>query len=441
MEEPASFHQAIGTGTIDYHGEVVICLEHKGKKTKIRIQNALYSPKSDCNLISAEQIYESTGIYLDRPSCGLMREGKQVGSVTPTNRVLILHNSLMLKPEKSIDAIAALAVRQERPTSTLWHERLGHVGESILKQTKKALPGLELLDTSELTHCHACKLSKSQRIVSRIPRTRPLKALDEVHVDLSGKISPPDLYGHQYVMIITCAKTRRHWPIFLINKGDAAAKLAQWLKYIWNRYKKQPTLWFSDGGGEFQNKALQEWAAQEGVRWHFSTPGTAEQNGTAEAANKVIFSKARAIIIASGIPIELWCFAIRLSSWITDRLVNLAIGEIPLQVFYRDLDLGDPLIDLTKVRKFGCKAYKHDDKLPSSQKFAPRAQIYWHIGFQEDSSTNYLLWRGHFDKAGQKWIHEVKFSPHVQFDEHTTFGSMLSLPSIEIPSVQEELLQ
>lgn len=62
-------------------------------------------------------------------------------------------------------------------------------------------------------------------------------------------------------------------------------------------------------------------------------------------------------------------------------MVNLAIGEIPLQVFYRDLDLGDLLIDLTKVRKFGYKAYKHDDKLLLSQKFAPRAQIYWYIGF------------------------------------------------------------
>ncbi|KAK4619720.1 hypothetical protein CLAFUW4_11127 [Fulvia fulva] len=71
---------------------------------------------------------------------------------------------------------------------------------------------------------------------------------------------------------------------------------------MWNFYKKTPKIWFSDQGGEFDNKELAREAQAEDIRWEFSAPYTPEQNGIAEASNKVVVNKARAMMIDSGLP-------------------------------------------------------------------------------------------------------------------------------------------
>lgn len=405
LSKPVGFSQAVGKSSLEQSGTVDLELKYKGKKTLLTLHNVFYSPKSDTNLISAERLWLKKEIHLDRPSGLVMRNGIPIGSVESVYSVLAFKNAKAIhasSPPQYI-RLAAPATAKPQADTMKWHQRLGHVGSKILSLTKAKLSGLELIDTAELGHCEPCKLARSQRIVSRIHRQRPNHALDEVHIDLVGSITPPDLYGNQWILMITDARTRYRWAIPMKRKEDTSETLKSWLRMIHTAYKKTPVLIFTDGGKEFKNKDLEHTADAEGIRWDTSAPYTPEQNGIAESSNKVILSKARTMIIEAGFLIRLWNFAVQHSQYITNRIVNIGTKEIPLYDFKSDLGLTTSPIDHTNTMRFGCKAYKHidknDPKSVKSAKFAPRADVYWFVGFQKNTSTNYLLWRPTWSEA------------------------------------------
>ncbi|KAI0997718.1 hypothetical protein K3495_g10471 [Podosphaera aphanis] len=116
-----------------------------------------------------------------------------------------------------------------------WHRRLGHTGQKILKKTAQCSKGLEGIDTSELTTCETCHLSKAQRYVSREPQLTPFDPLDEVFVNTIGKLTAA-LNGHQYAVIITDAKTRMRWVISTSTKDQIATQLPKWINEQFHQF-------------------------------------------------------------------------------------------------------------------------------------------------------------------------------------------------------------
>jgi transposase InsO family protein len=129
--------------------------------------------------------------------------------------------------------------------------------------------------------------------------------LDEIHVDTVGPIEPADANGNRYLFLLTDARTRYCWAVRGSSKAHGPAVIQQFITEIKNAYGKIPKMWFSDGGGEYNNHELTQMAQDLGMRWDLSAPHTPEQNGTAEAANKVILARARAMMIDAGFPLPL----------------------------------------------------------------------------------------------------------------------------------------
>ena len=150
---------------------------------------------------------------LDRVNKRLHVTGKNitVAHVTTINDVDVLKGVYPLRPpsgaQKTVIVAPAVANTQKADTQR-WHQRLGHTGNKILSSTKSLSKGMESVDTSTLAHCEACKLSKSQRVVSREPRDTPDSAFDELHADTMGPITLPDEHGAKYLLVVTDAKTR-----------------------------------------------------------------------------------------------------------------------------------------------------------------------------------------------------------------------------------------
>ncbi|KJX96368.1 hypothetical protein TI39_contig644g00003 [Zymoseptoria brevis] len=405
LETPIRFSQAIGQSTVTHSGSVRIMMKYKENKSNITLQDVLYSPNSDHNLISAETLWLKCKVHLDRPSSCILRNDKKIGKVQSTHNVLILQNATVSLPEGSTKVASTTdrnmscpAFAMPKADTTRWHQRLGHVGNKILSATKAQVQGLEQIDTSTLEHY-------------------------EVHIDIVGPIFPLDIFGCKYILMITDAKSRRRWAIFCKLKSQAAQIIKKWTTKTFNQYKKMVKIWFSDGGGEFDNNDLITFAENEGLRWDFSAPYTPEQNGIAESSNKVILNKARAMMIDSGLPLPLWSFAVAHAIFLTDRLVCLSTNKIPLQEFDQDLNAGTPYIDLTKVRRFGCRAYLHDQGRPDSWKFHPRAEKYWNLGFQENTSTNYMVWK--FEPSAlARFQHKIVTSPHVTHNEDEVYSTI-----------------
>lgn len=82
------------------------------------------------------------------------------------------------------------------------------------------------INYSKLTTYETCHLSKAQRFVSREPRPTPGEPLDEVFFDTVGKLTEA-FNSHQYIVILTDAKTRIRWAISTFTKDEIATLIVQ----------------------------------------------------------------------------------------------------------------------------------------------------------------------------------------------------------------------
>lgn len=452
MAKATTFSQAVGRAKITHSGTIQIKLKFNGHSTNINLRNCLYSPDSHCNLVSAGRLEEFGGVTLG--SKGTLRsKQKTIGHTKYIQHVRVLQDVTIRKgtaqditrviPDPGSILISAPAVASTKATTQRWHERLGHIGTKILTATRLKTVGLEGLDTSTLDHCDICHISKAQRVVSRDHRRTPNQPLDELHIDTVGPVDPPDLFGNRYIFFITDGRTRTRWPIMTPRK-QGQSEIRNLTERLHRAYSKRPKLFFSDNGTEYKNLELIDWAKSDGIRWDFSAPYTPEQNGIAESTNKVILTRARSIMLDSGLPTSLWHFAVLYSCCITNRLANLTTKDIPLHQLEKELNAGPPeKVDLSNMKRFGCKAFIYNRGVKDAQKFAPRATTGWFVGFQENSTTNYLVWQPYWDHMKGVWSSYTTYSPHVTFHEDTVFGTQYQqqLSILPAPEVQGESIQ
>ncbi|KAI0991688.1 hypothetical protein K3495_g16499, partial [Podosphaera aphanis] len=189
---PFHFDQAVGNSSLSMQGSAVITIG----ATNFKLQNALYSPKSSCIIISAGKLHRLGSITADYQRSMLVRQAADkedipIASLVRRNDVYYIRP---LSPDHVVRTpapIVAPGIARVPKTSNAqrWHERLGHTGQKILKKTAQHSKGLEGIDMSELSTCETCHLSKAQRYVSREPRPVPLDPLDEVFVDTVGKLT------------------------------------------------------------------------------------------------------------------------------------------------------------------------------------------------------------------------------------------------------------
>lgn len=225
--------------------------------------------------MSAVKLNEQYGIVASNRNTTLFQATK--GKEIPIAKLVTIEGVLFIKPFDpyyNLNAkrnIAAPGVaRIPRITSAQrWHQRLGHIGQEILKKTAVGSIGLEEMDVSDLGTCEICHLSKAQRIVSREPRPIPREPLDEVFIDTVGKLTQA-LNGLKYAVILTDAKIRMRWVLTTKDKDEIASQLIKWIEYQYDQYGKRVRIIFRDGGTEFLR--IKECCDKLGIRTDVSAP-------------------------------------------------------------------------------------------------------------------------------------------------------------------------
>lgn len=248
------FDQAVGSTSLTHHGTASLRLGN----FNLELHHALYSPKSSCVILSAGRLERKANIVIDHSNTRLVQrfEGepdREVARLARKNDVYYVYPLEFNHPKVMPNTITAPIIapgvaRVPRAISAQrWHERLGHIGQKILKKTAECSAGLQNIDLSNLKSCETCHLSKSQRFVSREPRPTPNHPLDEVFMDTVGKLTTA-VNGHQYAVIITDAKTRMRWVIATTTKDQISNLLVQWVETQYHQYGKRVRIIFRDGG-------------------------------------------------------------------------------------------------------------------------------------------------------------------------------------------------
>ncbi|MBW0535574.1 hypothetical protein O181_075289 [Austropuccinia psidii MF-1] len=165
----------------------------------------------------------------------------------------------------------------------LWHERLGHAGNSTIKSMG--------LPTSDIS-CKICNLNEIHRVPFKNHFEPADLPLDCVHIDLVGPISPPSISGYRYFLTIVDQATSYKVIQLLKNKSEAFEQFTITKRKMETQQDRSLKRLTSDQGGEFLNLHFKKLSDECGFIHTFSPAYTPEHNGFAERASHTILEKA-----------------------------------------------------------------------------------------------------------------------------------------------------
>ncbi|GJW64968.1 ribonuclease H-like domain-containing protein, partial [Tanacetum coccineum] len=210
-------------------------------------------------------------------------------------------------------------------------------------------------------------------------------------------VTSTDHFSH---LLVGCTPLR--------NMSDALQILIHFVAFVKNQFQCDIKSLQCDHGGEFDNNALHQLFATNGITIRFSCPKTSQQNGKSERMIRTINNLIRTLLFQAHLPPTFWVEALHMAAHLLNILPSTAINnEIPHTRLYKTTP------NYADLRVFGCLCYPH---VHTNHKLEPRATPSIFLGYP----TNHRGYRC-LDLNTDKII----LSRHVTFDETVfPYGSM-----------------
>ncbi|CAI7788695.1 unnamed protein product, partial [Closterium sp. NIES-54] len=126
-------------------------------------------------------------------------------------------------------------------------------------------------------------------------------------MDLVGPMRTEGTGGVLYFLTMVDEWSRFTWARPLSKKSDAAAAIKEdWLPMVERQAMRLMKVLRSDRGGEFLGAEFTKFLKKNGIRHQLTCPGTPQQNGIAERANRSIGEAAKTLLGAAGMPYKFW---------------------------------------------------------------------------------------------------------------------------------------
>ncbi|CAI7776475.1 unnamed protein product [Closterium sp. NIES-53] len=273
--------------------------------------------------------------------------------------------------------------------SLLWHHRLGHPSQPLLRGMHSRLlvsglpRSLPPLPPSPALPCLPC-MEGWQRAAphssSFPPTTAPLQTL---HMDMWGPLRVSGQDRERYFMLVVDDYTRYTTVFPLRSKGEVPHVLIPWIRAVCLQLRKRfhedlPILRLhSDRDGEFSFDLLRDFCRGEGILQTFTLLASLQQNGFAERRIGLVMEVARTSMIHAAAPHFLWPFAV----WYGVHQLNLW-PRISLPETSPTLRWTGKVGDVSVFRVWGSRAFVRDT---STDKLSSRAIPCVFLGFPPDA--------------------------------------------------------
>lgn len=352
-------------------GRVEIQLSNEIGGAHITLEDVLYVPELNCNLLSVGRI-EERGLRV------VFAEGKAEVIEGDGQLILAATREGRLYSVEEEQPVCRAAIADD---PSLWHRRLGHLHQAAVRSlcgsTSKSPEGG--CDT-----CHQGKLRRQSFPEGETTRaTAPLKL---VHSDVVGPITPTSQGGSKYFITFIDDHSRYTTVYPMKAKSEALEKFDQYRRMVENLHGTTIKTLRSDNGGEYTSKKFTEYLINHGIRHHLTVPGTPEQNGTAERMNQTLMDMTRCLLIESGITKCLWADAVVTACHIRNKCPSKAIkGESPEALWTG----GGVKYD--HLRVFGCRAWCVRNRGCKRKKLDTKGEECVFIGYPDDVK-GYKLW-------------------------------------------------
>ena len=316
------------TGIVEGTGTVSSCFEdQEGTRFNVSLNDALFIPgfsqdilsvnksvKSGCTITFSPEgstlktkqgkvfnIIEKDKLYYLQRKTGKSSRGSE--TVVETDR----------KPLENTSRVLSATVHTPgKHNLQEWHRILGHSNVKDIQCLSKVVDNMEIT-SNENFDCSTCVQAKMSQTISRYvcPDARAKRVLELVYCDLVGPITPISREGYRYSMTFIDEYSGAVKIYMLKAKSDATTALKKFLAEtaVYGAVGRLRC----DGGGEFTAGTFKSVCLENKIRLEFTAPYSPHQNGKCERSHRSVFEMARSFLLDSGLPRNLWPFAVRMA--------------------------------------------------------------------------------------------------------------------------------
>ncbi|KAL8145114.1 hypothetical protein AgCh_003359 [Apium graveolens] len=236
----------------------------------------------------------------------------------------------------------------------LWKSRLGHVNFKAMALMSAENMVHRLPRISQPSYaCSGCLMSKQARRPFPSQSSYSAKnALELVHGDLCGPITPSTPAGNRYILRLVDDFSRVMWIYLLKNKNEAFDAFKRFRSLVESGPEKKIKSFRSDRGGKFMSKDFLAYCEENGINRQFTAPYSPQQNGVVERRNRTMMEMARSLLREMKLPNYFCGEAVRHAIYLLNRLPTRAVSGItPYEAWCKRKPY------LEHIRVFGCLAY------------------------------------------------------------------------------------
>jgi hypothetical protein len=364
-------------------GKATLVLHNKGESFTVILNDVLYAPECDANLISVSTL-AGKGVHATfyETECHLVQNEKIIGRFPRGQEGLYWSPMASVLRAPSPELIMKSSVAPLKKASMeLWHQRFAHAHYKLLEHVLKSgvVNGMAV-SSLEQPDCEGCIIGKQSRAPFYTSEFQATYPLELVYCDIGGPLTP-SLGGSIYFMVIFDAKSGFLSVFFLKRKtmNDTLGCLREWIPWAERQSGYSVKTITTDNGGEFVNSAWDEYCKEKGIVLRTSAPYTPQQNGKAERQNRILQEGEMALRHSANLPTYFWAEAMATTAYVRNRLPS---SRDPTKTAY-ELFLGKKP-SVAHLRTFGCKAYVLiQDEV--RHKGEPRSMETKFIGYYENS--------------------------------------------------------
>ena len=382
-----------GSRTLARGGTVVLVInDSQGSPHQLIIENALYDPQSNVNLLSAKQMNDAGyGVMLmpDEDRSGIIAPPRTwINGTTPVflpiiqiNNVFVLipADAMSLKENMSDHPFAYNASRfKNMLLEESLHLRFHVPIEKMLKMNGKVkgLPRPIRKSRATTTSCLCCAEANATKQDRRDASTTVYTRDNDLwHIDMFDLGEQyKTLDGNRYGTIIVARSSR--YALLYLHSDRQGTTVAKILKQARAKFGYWPKSLRSDNAMEYQSEEISSLCTEYFIDREWSNEYEQEQNAVVEQLVHVIGKGIRVCLLQSGLPIEFWGLAALHAINVYNILPHASLNfEIPYTIQTGRLP------DLSWFRPFGCQAIVHLGKdLAEHHKAAPRGESGVYVG-------------------------------------------------------------
>lgn len=375
-------------------GRLELHLDSNGVQSTVVLENVYYHPNFAASLLSLGCLTKlGWSFHSDKDSTFVITPANHKVSLRQDHQVSMLHCTATsgAKGQRQVYSVHDGAAEREERVATgrvlelvRLHEQLGHVGfdRMVVMLEKQATEGLTPKTVSaavlkearaRVLECKACTQGKGTRNAfghrGLDKGTQPGEVLhmDTNHVtvidDLGNKVQS---YGLNIIDPYTGARFKQH----LVSKDLIPRAVIDIVKLIQRQGEWKVKRLYSDGGGEFVNGTLKEFAASEGMLLRNSPARTQQLDGVAERVVRTGKDMERTMLLHAGLDAAVYYkLASHHAVFVWNRtFISPQTGVTPFESMYKR----KPSMKYWAV--FGCDCFYHvpkDDRKTYDAKMLP----------------------------------------------------------------------